>query len=180
MKKKFKKQVQDPEPKDRLNVAEFRSLLKIDRHDLDEEIQQQPTLYYQVAAEEVRVRSLLDKAESDLEYMAAALDSHIREEAENADESITESGVKSKIRQHKEYRSASALVIVLKERVGNLGVLKDSFRSRSYMLRDLVELYVAGYYTDAAVKGSSDRHKGGKAERIRERLSEKRKERVHD
>ena len=158
------------------DFAEFQALLRIDRHNLDEEVERQPALYYKVAAEEARMRSRFDASKSALEMIMADLDGEIRSKALKKAEKITEATVRAKVSQDKRCVQASEEQLKQKRRLDLLTALKDSFRQRSYMLRDLVELYTSGYYTDAAIRGHSDRAKEKHAEKNQERMTQRRRE----
>ena len=158
------------------DFAEFQALLRIDRHNLDEEVERQPALYYKVAAEEARMRSRFDASKNALEMIMANLDGEIRSKALKKDEKITEAVVRAKVSQDKRCVQASEEQLKQKRRLDLLTALKDSFRQRSYMLRDLVELYTSGYYTDAAIRGHSDRAKEKHAEKNQERMTQRRRE----
>lgn len=169
----MKTQTKDPAAFD---FAEFQTLLRIDRHNLDEEVERQPELYYKIAAEEARVRSRFDASKNALELVTANIDGEIRSKALKNDEKITEAVVRAKISQDKRCVQATEDQLKLKRRLDLLTALKDSFRQRSYMLRDLVELYTSGYYTDATIRGHSDRAKEKHAEKNQERMSQRRRE----
>lgn len=164
--------------REKLNLEEFQSLLKIDRHNLDEEIERQPDLYYSVAREAVFYRSRLDRLESEKDRVYASLDTLIRQKAEKDDSKITENAIKARIRQDKTYRNLVDQGFILKKRLDELTVLQEAFRQRSYMLRDLVELFTTGYFTDAAIKGDEGRAKDKKAERNKDRMTQRRRERI--
>ena len=169
----MEKPIRDPAAFD---FAEFQALLRIDRHNLDEEVERQPALYYKVAAEEARMRSRFDASKNALEMIMADLDGEIRSKALKKDEKITEAVVRAKVSQDKRCVKASEEQLKQKRRLDLLTALKDSFRQRSYMLRDLVELYTSGYYTDAAIRGHSDRAKEKHAEKNQERMTQRRRE----
>ena len=158
----------------RFDMDELRGKLIIDKHSLDEEIEQQAETYYEIAEQAVLAKSRMDQAEEDLNQTKAELDGIVRREAEEAEDKITEGGVKAAIIQHKKYKRASAGALAAREEYEKLSALKDAFRQRSSMLRDLVELHVSGYYTERSIRGTAGKHTEDKAERNRSRMDEKR------
>ena len=163
---------------EKLDIEELEGLLKIDRADLDSEVERQPTLYYKVAAEAARLRSEVDAAKDRLDRTSAELDLLIRENALRDDEKITEGGVRSRVTTDKAYQAAITAFSKVKQQLDQTGALQEAFRQRSYMLRDLVELYISGYFTDAVIKGHANRARDNHALKNQEKMSERRRERL--
>jgi len=159
----------------KVDVEELRERLAIDKHSLDEEIEQQAEVYYVVAEAAVLAKSRMDAAEEDVKLIQAKLDPLIRAKLEKNEEKVTEAVVRSAIIQHPQSKEAVETARNIREEYEKLSALKDAFRQRSSMLRDLVELHVSGYYTDRSVRGSANKASDHKADQVRQRLSEMRK-----
>lgn len=157
-----------------LDIEEFRGFLKIDRDNLDEEIEQQASLYYTVASEAARVQSRADKIENQLKRVSAGIDADVRKKADKKGEKLTENMVKARVSQHDDHKTLSKDLLKEKRRFDQLSALSEAFKQRSWMLRELVNLYVSGYFADSAVRGPREDAKGRRAERNLKKMAEKR------
>ena len=157
-----------------IDMEDLRKKLLIDKHSLDEEIEHQAEVYYEIAEQAVLAKSRMDAAEEELKQIQAQLDGVVRREAEEAEEKITEAGVRAAVIQHRDYKKSSQNALKAREEFEKLSALRDAFRQRSSMLRDLVELHVSGYYTERSIRSSANKHSDEKVERIRSRMNEKR------
>ena len=161
-------------------LAEFEALLKIDKNDLDTEVERQATLYYSVGSEAARLRSVVDTAKDALDRVTASLDVEIREEALREGDKVTEGSIRSRVALDSTYQAATTKYLTAKGQLDQATALQEAFRQRTYMLRDLVELYVSGYFTDASVKGSVKQVREDHAVKNQEKMSERRRERLKD
>ena len=159
---------------EKVDISEFEAALQIDRHNLDTEIERQPNLYYEVASEAARAISRRDQIDKNLKYVEAELDGKIRRKFDKNNKSFTEAMVKATILKHDDHKEATKKLIIARRNAEIVGALRDAFRQRSYMLRDLVELHISGYYTSASIGGSSSIIKDSKAERIKQYMADKR------
>lgn len=160
-----------------IDPEEWRKALRIDRNNLDEELEQQPSLFYEVAEACARARSLLDEAHDNVDIVEAELDANIRREAAESDERTTEKAIRAQIHAHPDRVEANEKFLQLKQRTEELDQLRDSFRQRGYMLRELVALFIAGYYQESSAQGSRSKAKESRAERNAERMAERRRAR---
>lgn len=157
-------------------IEELEAELKVDRFNLDEELVQHPQLFWKVSEAAVLARSRVDKLKADLDRLEAVLDQKYREEAILMDTKITERGVSMSVERDPERLALQSEYLDRKFRAERLDALKDAFRARAYVLRDLVELHIAGYYSgDSIVHSAAGRAVEAKADRIRERLTAKRR-----
>jgi len=161
----------------RASVSELRAALRIDRYNLDEDVERQPELFFEVAEAAALARSEQDQAKDSVDEVESRLDVHVREKAERNDERVTEKEIKARIRQHPERIAAMKNYLELKLETERLDQLRDSFKQRGYMLRELVQLYLSSYYQDATVSGSRADVRDARADRSQRRMSEKRRER---
>lgn len=158
-----------------VDYNELREALAIEKHRLDDEIEQQAGIYYMVAEEAVFAKSRLDAADEDVKLVQAELDPLMREAMEADGTKITEAVVRAAVIQHKRSKAAVERARECREVYERLVALKDAFRQRASMLRDLVELHVTGYFTVTSVKGSKNRNDESRAETVRKRLNELRR-----
>lgn len=137
-----------------MNTDEFKEYLLINKHDLDEEIIQQPILLFEVAEACADAAILRDNLKERLATVDAQLDAEIREELEGG--KVTESIVKNRIQVDSRHDKAFQEYANAKHRADVLSALKDAFASRGYLLRDLAALHNANYFESNAVKDATE------------------------
>lgn len=128
--------------------------LAIDREGLSDCLIEQPQLYYDVTNLYVQAVSQRDAAKLDLEEATARADKAVRRAAEVAETKITEALIKQELALDKNLRSLHTEILELTEQVGQLGALRDAFSQRSFMLRELVALYVSERHDIARADGA--------------------------
>jgi hypothetical protein len=135
-------------PSDIRLLEQFQSALKIDKHNLDEALLQQPDIFYRVSEGFAYAISLRDRAKSKLAEVSAEQSLVERRKAKQDDEKITEDGLKARIALNDKVQDAQqdyhASALVADRWQG----MKESWQQRSYVLKDMVGLYSAGYYSD--------------------------------
>ncbi len=161
----------------KVSIEELRGLLKINQNDLDTEISQQPVIYDQVSQASAITRSLLDQVKSNIDNIEADVSLEIRVTADREEEKLTEGAIKALIHTDKERRKAVAQMLTLKFQADEWDKLENSFRARGYMLRELASLFIAGYYQESTSQGTKRRYREGRAEKISEKMAEKRRNR---
>lgn len=131
--------------------------LQIDQHDLDTALVQQPDWFYRVSKKLTYLVSQRDAVKQSLAEEEARCDAQFRSDAKNEKDKTTETEIKNMIRLDKEVRKISDHLLTLNRQVGEMTALKEAFQQRSYVLKDLVNLYVANYYTSNQDGGPSSR-----------------------
>jgi hypothetical protein len=162
----------------RFDPDELRTKLRLDRNALDDEVEQQAEIFGEVGEAAAYAKSAVDSLEEELKELEATLDSEAREDAEANDDRITENAIKARVAG-----DASRKVMVIKllgarDLQRRLDALTTAFRQRSYMLRDMVDLNLAGYYTSTSMKGARGEQLDAEVDRITTRMSERREKRV--
>jgi hypothetical protein len=135
------------------------SAISIDKHALDDCVMQQPELFHRVAEKLALEISLRDEIKDQLSVVQAEVDETIRLEAAQSSTKMTEGAIKMQITMHPDVVMARSTLAKLNKSVGLLSALKESYSQRSYMLKELVSLYLAQYYGDetATASGAKDR-----------------------
>lgn len=134
------------------DVEEFRKYLVIDKNALDDEVIQQPTLVCKVAEAYVEAAALRDACKEAVATIDAQIDVGVREELEG--EKITETIVRNRVQTHQAHKEAWDAYLTAKYEADVLGALKDAFVNRGFMLRDMVQLAVIGYFDVSSIKGT--------------------------
>jgi|SRR5882672_8253059 len=136
-----------------MSLKEFEGYLPIDKTTLDDEIIQQPTLFWKVSQAYTAACSDRDSFKEQLARIDADLDGHVREQ--RRDEKTTETMIRNEVVLHPKHIKAFSRWLEAKTASDELEALKDAFQQRAYMLRDLVQLHSTNYYEDNAVKGTN-------------------------
>ncbi len=149
-----------------INLIELQNSLQIDRANLDEELIKQPSLFYQVSEAYVEAVALRDTKKDNLAVVDAAIDGQIRER----DEKTTEVKIRNEIQLHPNHQIAFDAYMLVKLEADKLGALKEAIYNRGFVLRDLVQLEIAGFYQVSSVsapKIEEIRHEAVRAKLIR-------------
>lgn len=159
-------------------ISELEDALQIDEHALDEALIRQPDAFYRVSKKLAIVISQRDAAKQALQEEEAYADERARESIPSG-ERVTDTAVKAIIRLDKKVMEGSDRLLKLNRNVGLLQALKEAFQQRSYVMKDLVSLYVANYYGDASGGRSETHLRNKRADENRTAMGEeRRKERL--
>ena len=130
-------------------LNEYREYLKIDRTDLESALLQQADLWFRVAEEHAKAVSIRDQAYENIKQTDAKLNKEIRSEYEAEGVRVTESAINAAVLTHPEHVEAVETYLEAKQRADKLAALKDSFQQRSYMLRELTQMFLHGHFVTA-------------------------------
>lgn len=119
-----------------------RSGLAINRDDLQSCLIDQPGAFYRVAAAYTRAAAQRDAAKLDLEDGSAKLALDIRVAAVKAEEKMTEAQLQQKLQIAPKIQELNRGFLKAKTEADDWLALKEAFHQRSFMLRELVSLYV--------------------------------------
>lgn len=161
----------------RFDFDEFKQYLKINRMQLDTEIEQHPTLLFEVSEAYAKAVAVRDTSKEELKGLSAELYAKHRKMLARSEEKVTEGMVNAAVQQDDKYLEAQTALIEADESVGKLSALKDAFHSRGYMLRDLASLYLANYFTRDSANSTMDTTDARHKKQV-ERINEKRKDRA--
>lgn len=121
--------------------------LQIDEHGLEEELQSQVPSYYEVSKRLSVEVSRRDAAKHYLKTVEARVDGDLRREAKAAGDKVTETVIENRRILVDDVIAATQILLDAESRVRDLTTLKEAFTQRSYVLKDLVALYIANYYS---------------------------------
>ncbi len=136
------------------DIDELKSFLRIDKSSLDDELVQQPMLLWRVSEAYVQAAAQRDSLKEALGVVDAELDGVVRNQFR--DEKVTEALIKGQIQTNTKHKKAQEAYLKAVQEAALLSALKDAFSQRSYMLRDLVQLHVTGYFQESSVKGTNE------------------------
>jgi hypothetical protein len=135
-------------------LEHYRNNLAIDRDDLDTCLMRQPEVYYGVAQNVALSNAERDACKLDLEELQAQLDQDIRAEALRKDEKLTETSLQNRLKTLPKMQDIQREFLKKRQEAESWQVLKEAFQQRSFMLRELVALYIAQRH-DAAMEGGA-------------------------
>jgi hypothetical protein len=154
--------------------GELINKLRIQQHRLDDEVIEQPSLYYKVAVAYAQAVSRRDALKDKIKRIEAKSNIQIRQAlgSRSGTERVTESQISARIDRHPRVRRAKQAYLEAVREADELLALKEAYSQRSYMLRELCGLIVTDHYSSDAVRGpAQDRT----ADANRRAMSEKRK-----
>ena len=162
----------------RFDPDELHHKLRIDKHDLDSEVEQQPELYGEVAEASALSKSEVESLEEQIKELEADLDTQARADAETEGDRITENAIKAIIAGDKDRKSMVIKLLNARHLQRRLEALTTSFRHRSYALRDMVDLYLASYYSSLSASGMHEDKKEAEVDRLTGKMKDRREKRV--
>lgn len=137
-------------------MAEFRNYLSIDKDNLTEAMAAQADLFFRVGEECAIAVSERDEAKERIATVDAEIGQSCRlKNGKKPEEKVTESGIKDQIQINTQHQQAFEAYAESKKRAEQFIALRDAFQERGRMLRDLGNLYGAGYFSITASKGAA-------------------------
>jgi hypothetical protein len=145
--------------------------LRIDKFNLDGELVSQAEIFYKVAEKYIDAVDQRDRLYQNLKNVESELSLEVRTGYELDCKKVTEKVIETSVSTHPRRLEAQEDYLKAKKTCDDLAVMKEALQQKSYMLKELVQLYVAGYYSIESVKGDSKsgnevRHKLGR-ERVK-------------
>lgn len=142
-------------------------------------MEQQAELYGEVAEAAAYAKSRVETLDEELKELDSELDAEIRDEAYRNEEKITENSIRSQIAGDARRVEAVKKIISAREHYMRLEAITSAFKQRSYMLRDMVDLHLSGYYSSKSTYGAREDQKEAEVDRITSKMSERRKSRIN-
>src|SRR4030066_2252389 len=147
----------------------YREDLKIDQSELDECCLRQPVLFDHYTQNLTSFYKYRDEVKLAVEQIYARLDGIIREAASAEGKKLTENMIQNEITRNLQYADLQQKYIDICAKVKEAEIIREDFQQRRDMLKLLVELYIAGYWSTATPKVVKQRG----TENIKERLQKK-------
>lgn len=132
----------------------FKQYLVIDKLNLDVEVSQQPELFYTVAELSAKYSGIAASAKADMEEKYGAISIEIRDELAESGSKSTEKIVEHMADSNPAYCKSVRTYVLAKELADAWAALTNAFNQRSHMLRELSNLYIAGYFQSTSVRAS--------------------------
>lgn len=158
-------------------LDELRGALQIDKNDLDSAWIEHPVLFDRVSTQLTLAISLRDGAKLELNDGIAEVDAQIRDELDV--KKMTERAIEQEINLKPRIKRLRQEYNGLVFKADQWAALKESYQQRSYALKHIVELYVAGYFQSASSGGAiRSAAVDGRAAQVREEAGRERRERL--
>lgn len=130
-----------------------RSVLEIDRYNLEKEWTGQAALFYRYGIELAEARLEADGAKAELDVTKAELDASIREDPEAYDVvKVSETAISNVILQQPAYQLALDELNTATHKVRLLEAMTKALEHRKRALTDLVTLHISNYYAEPQVR----------------------------
>lgn len=163
----------------RIAVDQLEEGLQIDEHALDDALVRQPDMFYRVSKHLALLTSKRDAKKQELSEEEARADAEFRNVAHKQKDKTTETELKNMIRLDRAVRKVSDELLALNRKVGEVSALKEAYQQRSYVLKDLVNLYIANYYSSNNDGGGSGRLRDHRAQHARDEINRAERRRQH-
>ena len=147
-------------------LEHYRKYLVIDKDDLDKCLMEQPETYYHVSYAFAQAVAERDATKLDLEELQAKLGLDLRAQAIKDDEKLTEGSLQQKLTTMPKIQDLQRLRLEKTKNAESWQVLKEAFQQRSFMLRELVALYIAQRH-DQSMEAGAGQARNSLAERVR-------------
>ncbi len=158
------------------NPETLKERLRIDKSQLDREVSEQPMLFFDVAEAYEEAVAERDGLKEALATIDAELDGAVRVKLEKRHDKYTEAMVKNGVQLDPKHEKAFQAYIDAKTRAGKLESMKEAFKQRNYMVRELASLFVASYFEQSSIQGTNSTDRAVYEEQ-RQRLARARKSR---
>lgn len=137
-------------------LKDYRSMLRINRHRLDDELEIQAEVMDRISQEVNRLNSQMLSAKEELLRVEARLMTEI---AEDAPSKMTVAQMEAAVRRHKDRRDAWVQYDIARYSFDEWEALRDAWKQRGFSIKTLADLYTSHYFTisDHQVRDRSDR-----------------------
>lgn len=162
-------------------ISEYRKMLRIDRNSLDTELEEQPEIFATVSDLAALSRSKKDEAKGAIALVEAEVENVIRRRALKEKKTVTDKAIRAKVATDERVLDQQKRYLDLSLQTERLDQLKEAWRQRNYMLRELSSLFIAGYYQShsaGSAGAKADKVRTKRAEEISARMSERRRSRL--
>lgn len=160
----------------RQTIEDLKKHLAINKYALDEELENQAVIYFEISENCAEALSYRDEAKQAVELVDAEVADAIRKDFARRDEKLTEAKLSQEVLLSAKHVTAYQDYLDTKKNAELWMALKESFSQKGHALREMADLYVAGYFAGSDIRGEGKISKGDvAAERGRAALASGRK-----
>lgn len=157
-------------------IEHWQQFLAIDKADLDSCLIEQPESYHHISQAFAQAVADRDATKLDLEELQAKLGQDLRTKAIKNDEKLTEGSLQQQLTAMPNVQKLQREFLEKRHKADSWQALKEAFQQRSFMLRELVALYIAQRH-DTAMENGSGQARASLAEENRAGAAKLRRER---
>ncbi len=152
-------------------INDFRKMLRINKHRLDDELELQAELMYWISEHLVKITSQTAHLKNELEKLDAVIISELKESGQKGAANL----LAGKAKEDPERESTWMRYQVSLADQMKWEYMLEAWRSRGFALTGLGNLYSANYFSPTSVGSTSTKESSQESyEQLRERISEKR------
>lgn len=134
------------------DYTEYHSRLLIDRHTLDTEVAEQPSLFYAVAQLTEDTRDEMEAAKENLQRVDSTTATELRTKADRDNTKLTEGKLAEQVLVSADHAQAYKEAEEARGRYARTNALREAFSQRASMLKLMVDLYMGQYFAVGAVR----------------------------
>jgi hypothetical protein len=127
-------------------IQQYRNMLRINRHRLDDELEIQAELMDRISQQVNRLNSRMLEAKEQLLREEARLMEDI---SENASSKMTVAQLEAAVRRHPDRKSAWSAYDRARYEFDEWEALRDAWKQRGFSIKTLADLYTSHYFTVA-------------------------------
>lgn len=135
----------------------YRDRLQIDRNALDDELAVQAQLFWEVSEKHVQCMTERDELKAEVGRFHSQLGLNERVNLAEAGLKVTEVAIESRVLSNEDMIRVGNSYLSAKSESDTWFAMKEAFAQRSYVLKDMVSLYIAGYFGDVTPKANAGR-----------------------
>ncbi len=141
------------------NRTELEQSLHIDDDALDRCLTEQPGLFYHVATALAQANSQRDLLKLQLDEAMAEADGHERDLAFKREQKITEAAIQNSIKARPDIQKLQRACLEARTEAERWSALKEAYQQRSYMLKEIVGMRLAEFYSLGVERGAASGHR---------------------
>jgi hypothetical protein len=135
-------------------LAGFKARLLIERDNLDQELIEQPQLYYEVSENLAQSVGRRDAKKNELKRLEAELFTYYMQELGKSAKP-TQAKVEAAVGQDEDYQGLYGEYLDANREADLWLAMKEAYSQRSYVLKDLCSLHISGYFSNSSVQGKT-------------------------
>lgn len=148
-------------------LEELRGRLKINKHALDEEVIQQPEIWFRAAEIHVTAISIRDDLKTQLKELHARLDADLRKRADRDGDKITENQIVNKITSSPEMKQLQGAYLNSCKITDLWLAMREAFSMKNDQLRNYIKVIGDSNYISDSIGKEVSEATDRKANRIR-------------
>lgn len=135
------------------SLEHYRRMLAIDKHSLDDELEQQSVIMDQISQKVLQLTSQMAKAKEDLLRLEARLLIEMHESYSKVTTAMVDAGIK----RNRERQVAWEAYNDARAAYDEWDALRDAWKQRGFSIKTLADLYTSNYFSADSIHDRKDR-----------------------